>query len=57
MTVVCSDNFRHSLTITNENTHGSPQLVTLVDPDESAPSRDVGIFSISRLQWGIQVRC
>ena len=57
MTVVSSDNFRHSLITVNEKGHrGSPQLVALVDPDELASSLDVSIFAVSRLQWRIQSR-
>jgi hypothetical protein len=58
MTDVSFNNFRHSPTTINEKPRTVlPQLVTLIDPDESAPSRDVSIFSVSRLQRRIQARC
>src|SRR5580704_7294895 len=57
MTDVSFNNFRHSPTTVNEKPRTVlPQLVTLIDPNESAPSRDVSIFSISRLQRRIETR-
>lgn len=55
MTDALFNNFRRSQTTINE-THErcSPQLVTLVDADEFAASFDVGVFSISGLQWWIE---